>query len=62
MEYRRKKKTYTKKDLIRFDKLLCMTESLNNFTRICGRLDLAEWLQGFTKKTTDKMFEKIKDK
>lgn len=62
MQYRRKKKIYTKADLNRFDKLLTMTESLNNFTRICGRLDLKEWLKGFTKKTANEMFEKIKDK
>ena len=58
-----KRKTYTKKDLKEFDRLLTKSElkGFDNYNRNIGRMELNKWLQGFTKKTADEMFEKIKD-
>lgn len=57
------KKTYTEKDLYRFDRLLRKTElkGFDNYRRNMGRIELKQWLEGFTKETQDNMFAIVKD-
>lgn len=54
---------YTKNDLKEFDRLLRLTEIpyIGDYRRNIGRLVLNKWLEQWSEKTRNEMFEKIKD-
>ena len=50
------------RDVKRFDRLISMTDSRKQMTRIKGRLEFWEWSKGFTKDELNEMWELIKNK
>jgi hypothetical protein len=57
------KSKWKKEDLNTFDKLLAQSElnGFDNYNRNIGRLKLNKWLEQWTKKAKDEMFNIIKD-
>lgn len=53
---------YTKEELSEFDKLVSMTESRNQVTRINGRFGLTKFIADHGKEKCDAMWLEIKDK
>lgn len=52
----------TAEEIKEFDRLLCMTESPHQMTRISGRLDMKKFIDLHGREKCDSMFEKVKDK
>jgi hypothetical protein len=58
-----KKKNYTRKDIKQFDRMLTKAElkGFDNYNRNIGRVELQDWLKGFTESAKDEMWQIVKD-
>ena len=53
---------WNRRDVKRFDRLISMTDSRRQLTRIKGRLEFREWSKKFTEAELNEMWKLIKNK